>query len=1120
MVGMIKRAGALVLLLAILVGFPALLVATIGNPWPPGGLDQVAMMDSTTILGLVAVLGWFVWAQLVACTLWEIPPALRRESAGATRLPIAAGSQQRLIRVLVHTVLAVGVGSTVVLGNSTMSRADDVSSSATQPVAHVAASSVETSPQTVSTSATAGDVAEAEKGEHPRIVTAKDDTFWDLAEKHLDDGFRWKEISDLNQGRVMPNGQVFNNPRILQPGWEILLPTDATNLPGGTAGGETVATEAGEAVVQPGGSLSEIADDRMGGAEQWPALYEANEDVIGPNPDLIQPGQVLVVPGDGATAHEAPEAGGPRQDAPSSRGGDQDPAPGVNAGEGKGSPRHDEAPETPDAAEDPAEEQDPAQAPAVPVPPVTQKPAVPTPAPSSQPGSREGGTQGGSSTTERPVTSTSASEADESGEISALRALLASAGCLAVGALALIANNRRRQFRRRRIGRTIASTPLELAEVEQAVLEEGSEAQEDVEFLDRALRYVAGSCRVAGVPLPQLGAAVLGSEDLTLLFSEPAEGAVPEGWSATEDNRAWMLPRWTYLEADLETQPAPYPALVSVGADESDRTWLLDLESLGVCGIAGDPAQVADLARFMAAELAVNAWSEGSEVLLADEFAAETVGLNPARLRQVDRSDALARAAMVSGEASVAEENLNADVLTRRRDDLLLDSTNPIVVVVPTHPTAEEGEFVSDLAGRTRSRVVLVYGGEDDAPAVELTGDGMVFLPQWGISVKAFTLPPAEAAAMAALLASTRNMADEPIPVPESDDGPLGAYARVDGSLREEYVEPRRVEGEDPTSLLPDADEVYLATAATTAEDMAAAAPSLSEEVRAEIEAIDPSLSQDLADWFDQSSPRPKIRLLGPVDVTALKGGDPSAIANAAGTVSFIAYLATKERGVTGEAAASAFGWKTVKTVQNRATNARFLLGHRPDGTDWLPDASQTEGARKGSPFYELVRGTGGVLVDIDLFTRLRFRAQKRGEGGEEDLVTALKLVEGAPFEAASERKFPWLFTGQRFDEIMVGAIHDVAHLLATRAVADGRTDLVKLACDTARKANPHSDVAWLDLAAAAEAESGRAAADDLVREQIVDRFDDEDLPPRTETILDQRDWLTGFLDRRDSMTG
>ena len=65
----------------------------------------------------------------------------------------------------------------------------------------------------------------------------------------------------------------------------------------------------------------------------------------------------------------------------------------------------------------------------------------------------------------------------------------------------------------------------------------------------------------------------------------------------------------------------------------------------------GEPEQVAGLARFMVAELAVNKWAEGCEVLLADQFAAETVRLNPARLRQVERSDALARAAVLTGES-------------------------------------------------------------------------------------------------------------------------------------------------------------------------------------------------------------------------------------------------------------------------------------------------------------------------------------------------------------------------------------------------------------------------------------------------------------------------------------
>ncbi|HRK46637.1 MAG TPA: LysM peptidoglycan-binding domain-containing protein, partial [Nocardioides sp.] len=893
-----------------------------------------------------------------------------------------------------------------------------------------------------------------------RVVSEKGDTLWGLAETHLGDGFRWQEIAELNQGRVMPDGRTFNNPRSIEPGWDLLLPADAINLPGDHAPANPT-----QAVVEPGDTLSGISAET--GVENWQELYEANKDVIGDDPDLIYPGQVLVLPGT----------------------------------------------DTVDPAVEPAPETDPRHR------PERQSPDDQSNGGAHDPQDRDGGAgegggavnEAGTDQTEVPVETEQVAagptdEADaEEGGITALRALLASAALLSAGALGLVITNRRRQFRQRPIGRTIASTPDELLEVEQAILEHGTEAQEDAVFIDRALRHVAASCKAAGSRLPQVGAAVLGDEDLTLLFTDPAPSEVPEGWTATDDARAWMLARWTFLEEDLDAQPAPYPALVSVGLDGGGRTWYLDLETLGLCGIGGEPEQVAGLARFMVAELAVNKWAEGCEVLLADQFAAETVRLNPARLRQVERSDALARAAVLTGEMGEVEENLGADVLSRRRDGLLLDTTNPVVVVLASRPG---GEFVADVAARDRSRVVVVHGDEE-APAVELAGDGMAYLPMWGISVHAFTMQPEQAAPMADLIAATRSLEDEPVPDSQSDDGPLGKYARADGSLREEYTAPRRTEGNDPSSQLPEADEVYLATAATTAEDLAAIAPSVPAQIREEIAALDPTLDQDVADWFDESCPRPKVHLLGPVSVSALNGGDPSAIDNAGGTVSFIAYLACQDHGVTGERAAAAFGWKTQKTVQNRATNARFLLGTRPDGSDWLPDASMSSGARRGStPTYELLKGAGGILTSPDLFVRLKLRAQARGEGCEEDLVTALSLITGAPFEAATESRFKWLFKPgqQRHDEILVGAVHDAAHTLATRAVAEGRTDLVRVACDAARLANPHADIAWLDQAAAVEAESGRAAAGELVREQVLDRLD-EDLPSRSEKVVEQREW-------------
>ena len=48
--------------------------------------------------------------------------------------------------------------------------------------------------------------------------------------------------------------------------------------------------------VVSGDSLSKIAKRELGDANKWRKLYEANKAVVGDNPDLIKPGQVLVIP--------------------------------------------------------------------------------------------------------------------------------------------------------------------------------------------------------------------------------------------------------------------------------------------------------------------------------------------------------------------------------------------------------------------------------------------------------------------------------------------------------------------------------------------------------------------------------------------------------------------------------------------------------------------------------------------------------------------------------------------------------------------------------------------------------------------------------------------------------
>ena len=49
-------------------------------------------------------------------------------------------------------------------------------------------------------------------------------------------------------------------------------------------------------VVESGENLSVIAEQELGDANRWREIYDMNKELIGGNPDLIQPGQELKLP--------------------------------------------------------------------------------------------------------------------------------------------------------------------------------------------------------------------------------------------------------------------------------------------------------------------------------------------------------------------------------------------------------------------------------------------------------------------------------------------------------------------------------------------------------------------------------------------------------------------------------------------------------------------------------------------------------------------------------------------------------------------------------------------------------------------------------------------------------
>lgn len=75
---------------------------------------------------------------------------------------------------------------------------------------------------------------------------------------------------------------------------------DFSNVQSGSStvqGGGGAPGDARRYTVEPGDTLSHIAQRFYGRAGRWRAIFEANRDQLD-DPDLIRPGQVLLIPAD------------------------------------------------------------------------------------------------------------------------------------------------------------------------------------------------------------------------------------------------------------------------------------------------------------------------------------------------------------------------------------------------------------------------------------------------------------------------------------------------------------------------------------------------------------------------------------------------------------------------------------------------------------------------------------------------------------------------------------------------------------------------------------------------------------------------------------------------------
>lgn len=1101
---LLKAVGALVALLAVVVGVPVLMAVLRLVPDSLPSLDEVGAVltsrDNGQLVGLVLAAGvWVCWALFTAATVAEVVAFARARPAPA--LP-GLGTFQRPAAALV-TAVAVGftVAPLAAAGPASTATAPPLPVSVTSTVVPASAQYA-SAPVTAQTTVTYSMPDEhTPPAETTTYQVQRRDTLWALAERYLGDPLRYPEIARLNPALVGPDNEILQ-------GTVLVLPPDAVGVPPmGPA--RTTATTIEDVTVEPGDTLWDLTEEITGSGHNWRQAWELNRGRSQPagatftDPSLIRPGWTLSIPDPTSPATPAPSAPAPPAAEPAPP--TTEPAPpSVPAPSTDGSP------------------------PAAPGPGTDAPTSSPTAAPNRvEPSPARPDETSTGSTSELPMI-----------------AFAAGGGLLLAGAsLTALLRYRRRQFRQRRPGRMIGSAPPELLRVERALQEGGSVGSADVTWLDQALRaLVQALARVDGAHLPDVVAACMTDDVLTLVLTEPASEA-PGPWTVDPAGTRWSIRRDDPLTYDEQRRAyffAPFPMLASVGYTAEGEHWLLDLERVTTLSLSGDAERCLNLARFLAAELAHNTWSEMLQVTLVG-FGKELAQINPDRLTYTD--DVETAIAALDGHLESVTEAMHiadVDVLSGRMRDVAGDAWAPHVLLIAPDVAKDSAGLERLMTAmkqrRARGAVALVLIDDQDyadAARWQLTVDeaGMLGIPALGLELIAQQIPADEAAQLADMLALAAVTDDRPIP-PAHGDEPWDKHADACGSLRvdpapSERRQPPAVAGADDVpvlgladtsswltnSVLPLSAQTYLDRAATTEPDLQALAPATDAGIRDQVEVADPALDADLADWADPSCPRPKLTLLGPVAVRAQKTL-PERNPRRQFYTEIVAYLATRPGSVTSERYATAI-WPNEPDVVGKTkvrqsiSIVRAWLGTNPaTGADYLPSGVTAGGVGR----YRI----DDILIDAELFRRLRVRGLARGVDGIADLQAALDLVTGQPFDLPTSRQgapggYSWLVEeSSRLDHEYAAMIVDVAHTVATHHLAAGEPELAAHAAHVALKAGSYEDVPLLDLVAACDAQDNRAEADAYVARILAnhDAEVEEDLPPRTAEILFRRQWI------------
>ena len=196
----------------------------------PDKSTLTGQLTFTTLLDVLAFVAWVAWLFFVVCVVVEIVAA-RRGGLGQP-LPLG-GPIQKLARALVGAAFL----AEVITGPGASAMAPEhAPAHATSAVAvqQDAPAAEHHGPAADRRAAHEVTLQEHLVGHKVYTVAApKDgyhDNLWDIAERHLGDGRRYREVYELNKGLLQADGRRLELSRLIQPGWNLVMPEDAVGV--------------------------------------------------------------------------------------------------------------------------------------------------------------------------------------------------------------------------------------------------------------------------------------------------------------------------------------------------------------------------------------------------------------------------------------------------------------------------------------------------------------------------------------------------------------------------------------------------------------------------------------------------------------------------------------------------------------------------------------------------------------------------------------------------------------------------------------------------------------------------------------------------------------------------